>query len=1371
MKKIYLLLLATVVLSFGFLKTDAQVAGYIPSQSNGTYTSIPEDQGTLVDSAYYGTTANTVDTKGWTIAIPFTFKFRGIDFTSLFANSNGGLTFGATTSTASSLISSTTAFDGAIAPMSRDLWGAFVSQGSVTAGSPTITGVTDFYGIEIGKPLRNTTGVPTTATVAGFDIGAGTITMSTNATAAGTNVGIGWCNGEVRTHTIGSAPNRIFIVEWKDFSDWSTTANTRSILNFQVHLEETTNKISVVYGNNSQNVTTARTNQVGLRGGSNTDYNNRTSATDWSATTAGASNSASVTRTNAINPASGLTFTWEPNLVAVDWCNLQWPVTPTISLGDSVLVYTQAWEPGVTDAAGAGAGLVAWIGVNSANTNPSSWPSSAWKLAAYNTEAGNNDEDSTSIGRTLGAGTYYYASRWQLSGGEYRYGGYNTGGGGFWDGSANVSGVLTITPTLANDICSGAIALTVNADLACGTTTTGTTVGATQSGELPTPTCSATGINDDVWFSFVATGATHVIDITGATNVTAINVYSGSCGSTLTSLGCLTTTSGALSGLVSGLTAGNTYLIRVYSTSSTVGTTTDFTICVGTPPPPPANDECSGAIAIACDGSASGDNTFAGNDALPGITCGSTTATTGTNRAVWYTVTPANSGALTIGVCSGTQWDTYLRVYTGSCGAFTQCAGSDDDGCSETDYGLSQLTFAATAGTTYYIMLGGFGTAEFGAYTISVTCPALCAVPTGVSAGTVTSSGASVTWAGTGTFVLEYGPTGFTPGTGATAGAGGTVINPATSVQAITGLTQSTAYDVYVRQDCTGAGNGFSANSPVVSFTTLAPPPANDVCSGAISLPVNTSCINQTFSTLGATDNDETGDCTNGTEKAVWFSFVATETNATITVDGATGFDAVLGVLSACGSTTTPTGGACIDATGEGGVEVRNLTGLTVGSTYFIQVYEYYGDATAASTFDICVVSVPCSVPTAVTAGSITSTSASVTWVGTGTFVLEYGPAGFTPGTGATAGAGGTVINPATSPQAITGLATSTDYDVYVRQDCSGTGAGFSANSAVESFTTLAPPPANDECVGATTIGLVAISSNNNSATQSLAPISCEGFTSPSAPDVWFQFTPTSNGDATVTLTNAVSLDAIVEVFSGACGSLTSLGCADGSIGSDETVNLTGLTAGQPYYVRVYGWNGDMGTFDIAVSGAAMPVAIEYFRGTKQNSRNVLDWKVSCTGSPSVTLVLERSADGRRFEPIYTSSETAARCLQPFTQNDMQPLAGLNYYRLKTIDIDGKIGYSTIVVLMGKNKGFEIVSLAPNPVKQAAILTVTSAEKSIMEIVVRDINGKQISKQRISLIAGSNQVPLSMEKVAAGVYTVSGLTADGEVRTLKFVKQ
>ncbi|MBC7936929.1 MAG: hypothetical protein H7Y86_16400, partial [Rhizobacter sp.] len=46
-----------------------------------------------------------------------------------------------------------------------------------------------------------------------------------------------------------------------------------------------------------------------------------------------------------------------------------------------------------------------------------------------------------------------------------------------------------------------------------------------------------------------------------------------------------------------------------------------------------------------------------------------------------------------------------------------------------------------------------------------------------------------------------------------------------------------------------------------------------------------------------------------------------------------------------------------------------------------------------------------------------------------------------------------------------------------------------------------------------------------------------------------------------------------------------------------------------------------------------------------------------------------------------------------------------------------------------------------------------------------------ISKQRVSLIAGNNQLPLNLSNVAAGTYQVTGLTADGQVRSLRFVKQ
>ncbi|PLX19280.1 MAG: hypothetical protein C0599_11065 [Salinivirgaceae bacterium] len=129
-----------------------------------------------------------------------------------------------------------------------------------------------------------------------------------------------------------------------------------------------------------------------------------------------------------------------------DWCNLQWPETGSIDLGDAYAVYARVFETGVTEAAGQGAGVTAWIGYNTADTDPSTWTD--WVVASYNTDNGNNDEYSADLGAALAAGgTYYYASRFSVNGSDYKYGGYNAGGGGFWDGSTNVSGVLTVTAT------------------------------------------------------------------------------------------------------------------------------------------------------------------------------------------------------------------------------------------------------------------------------------------------------------------------------------------------------------------------------------------------------------------------------------------------------------------------------------------------------------------------------------------------------------------------------------------------------------------------------------------------------------------------------------------------------------------------------------------------------------------------------------------------------------------------------------------------------------------------------------------------------------------------------------------------------------
>jgi len=155
------------------------------------------------------------------------------------------------------------------------------------------------------------------------------------------------------------------------------------------------------------------------------------------------------------NDVNGV-LTVNPHIL--DWCNLQSPPTGNITTGTVFDVYAQTYEPGVTDTPSSqGANIEAWIGYSSADTNPNGagW---TWVVADYNPLCGancgtpeNNDEYFKDIGSSLPAGTYYYASRFRIDNDVYNYGGYNVSGGGFWNGTTNINGVLIITdPPLAN---------------------------------------------------------------------------------------------------------------------------------------------------------------------------------------------------------------------------------------------------------------------------------------------------------------------------------------------------------------------------------------------------------------------------------------------------------------------------------------------------------------------------------------------------------------------------------------------------------------------------------------------------------------------------------------------------------------------------------------------------------------------------------------------------------------------------------------------------------------------------------------------------------------------------------------------------------
>ena len=323
-----------------------------------------------------------------------------------------------------------------------------------------------------------------------------------------------------------------------------------------------------------------------------------------------------------------------------------------------------------------------------------------------------------------------------------------------------------------------------------------------------------------------------------------------------------------------------------------------------------------------------------------------------------------------------------------------------------------------------------------------------CLPPGGVSFSNILPSSVDLSFTSlSGLTNIEYGLAGFTPGTGTTVN--GLTSSPYT----ITGLVSGSDYELYLIDDC-GGGNLSPAAGPIpfapASYCVDGGPSSTDDSNiEAISITGDNLPINWIGCGSGNGEGGYTGvrdetqtlvDLTPGNTYTINVTFGSCDVNGTnwagagqvwIDWDGDLTFDATDTVGSGwAGTGPAPTSFTfTVPATAPIGLTRMRVMQWEGGSLPL----DPCGSFTWGSVTDFGVaIGVTCLPPGGVNFTNITSSSADVNFTSvSGLSNLEYGVAGFTPGSG-------TTMTGVTTPVNLSSLMDNTDYDVYLTDDCGG---------------------------------------------------------------------------------------------------------------------------------------------------------------------------------------------------------------------------------------------------------------------------------------------------------------------------------------------
>jgi hypothetical protein len=182
----------------------------------------------------------------------------------------------------------------------------------------------------------------------------------------------------------------------------------------------------------------------------------------------------------------------------------------------------------------------------------------------------------------------------------------------------------------------------------------------------------------------------------------------------------------------------------------------------------------------------------------------------------------------------------------------------------------------------------------------------------------------------------------------------------------------------------------------------------------------------------------------------------------------------------------------------------------------------------------------------------------------------------------------------------------------------------------------------------------------------------------------------------------------------------------------------------------------------VASSGATLPVKFSNFEATPSNNSVSLKWMVAAEDNMN-GYAIEKSTDGRNFSSI---GFVSANGQSNYSFVDGKP-SSTTYYRVKSLDVDGRYNYST-VALVKSGKSLIVLKAFPSPV--ISNLTIQHATATAGSNITISAEDGRVVKSVIPT-TGTQQTEINLSSVRAGLYLVRYINADGEMETLKILKK